>query len=918
LTSRGARPEELPDDPAALLAQFRKTLPADVRAATRIAVRVIRAARAAGDKVHELRGYWALSSAAAVERRMSAVLEIIERALLCDAARDDDALRARTRLGRGTALIHFGRLDDARREALEALDVLGRAGDARGQATAHELLAHAAIEMARYRDAVGHLQAQRTTLGNMATPLGLAWNEETEASCRVGLFEFSEAHRLLESACGRFRSVGAGFEADQARYNCAYLYLKSGRYADALRLYAELADTLAHVPNEWAIRALCVDRAELLLEIGAVSEAREWTTRAVESAVGSLSAKDELRTRLILAETELLDGDASTAMRLASAAAAGFENLSDACGVAESLITCSASALASGQVQKARQFAVEAVARFDHVGAGAAACEGDFALCRAAVALRDFGSADSALARAAARSGMSALPWASIELRRHRAMVLAARGDDEGAAQLLDRAVCELDARRGLLPPDALRSAFLSLHAPLYREAVDVHARLGRYRRAFELAASSKSRALLDLMAGGAGLDETDGPRFDALRLDLGAAYAKLHALSLRPTTDAEFAEAQARAENGEREMADLVARSFNRRVESEVLRAPQTSAELQACLAADEALIEYAFGADRLHAFVVTRDAVRWVGLDVPPAAVARLVKKFAFHLSSAMHEPDVAGDADAIDAVRSNLSALRELLVDPLGILGAVRRVVVAPDGVLHGVPFHAMPVGDSWWSDDVLVTYAPSALVHAHCLRGIERTTGAAHVFAVPDDSVPEIRTEARVVAETLGPRAVVHIEESATWNEFVAAAGDAALLHVATHGLSRTESVVGGSVRLADGWLTQFDLYRIRVGARLVVLSACDSGATRFEASGDPFGLARGFLCAGARTLVASRWRVDDRTTAEWMRSFYERLSAGASVGDAYVDACRAVRAKRAHPFHWAPFVLTGDPKIVFFF
>src|SRR4029079_2890808 len=96
----------------------------------------------------------------------------------------------------------------------------------------------------RYADAIKHLLDERAALGGTATPFALASNEGKEANCRVGLFDFGEALRLFESAYARFASIGAEVEATQERSNSAYLHLKSGRYAEALRLYAQVADVV--------------------------------------------------------------------------------------------------------------------------------------------------------------------------------------------------------------------------------------------------------------------------------------------------------------------------------------------------------------------------------------------------------------------------------------------------------------------------------------------------------------------------------------------------------------------------------------------------------------------------------------------------------------------------------------------------
>ncbi len=902
------------EEPLALLDASRTVLPRDPRAAARLAIRAIRAARSKGDATFELRGYWALSNAASIGRRPAAVLAIVDRALQCPAARTDAILRARTKLARGSALIHFGRLKNVRRECREALAAFRSAGDLRGESIAHALLAQAAAEAGRHAEAVNHMRAQRVAMGEDAPAFVLASLEDAEANSRVGLYDFAEALRLFGSAGARFDSIGAEVEAAKALSNRAYVHVKSGRYADALRLYARAADVFERTANTSLIQAFCVDRAELLLEIGATSEARRWTTRALVAAGDSLSVKDRLRTRYLLALATLQDGDVTAAHEAAATVVGEFEHFGDLRGAAEALIVQSAAALAAGDSQEAHRSAAMAVGRFAELRAGAAACAADFALCRADLALHDLVGAESALARAAARPGVSALPWASVELHRNRAVVLAARGDAAGSARLLDRAVRDLDARRALLPPDALRSAFFSRHAPLYREAIDAHVDLGLHDRAFELASASKSRALHDMMmAGGANVDPAEAPRLDRLRTDLGAAYTRLHELALGSGSPRQFDRARLAAARIERELTELTRRAMLDPRASEVAAPPQTSAAIRECLTADEVLVEYSLGSRAIHAFVVTRGGVRRVGLAVDGAELARRLRKFSFHVSAASAGARAGDPETDVDAVRANLKELRCLLIDPLDLPRGARRVIVAPDGRLQGVPFHAMPKGDAWWADESQVLYAPSGAMYAASVRAAPARPGPAHVFAVPDPSVPEIAAEARLIAATLGPDVVVRLGAAADWPGFQAASEAAGVLHIATHGMSRTDSLVGGSVRLADGWLTRFDVYRLRVRADLVVLSACDSGAARYEPSGDSFGLVRGFLCAGARRVVASRWRVDDRATAEWMGEFYGGLAARRPVGEAYLDACRAVRRLRPHPYYWAPFVLMGDPR-----
>jgi CHAT domain-containing protein len=73
-----------------------------------------------------------------------------------------------------------------------------------------------------------------------------------------------------------------------------------------------------------------------------------------------------------------------------------------------------------------------------------------------------------------------------------------------------------------------------------------------------------------------------------------------------------------------------------------------------------------------------------------------------------------------------------------------------------------------------------------------------------------------------------------------------------------------------------------------------------------------GLVRGFLYAGAPSVVASLWAANDRATAEFMKEMYTQVRAGATKRAAIRTAHLAVKDSYGHPYYWAPFVLMGNP------
>lgn len=114
-----------------------------------------------------------------------------------------------------------------------------------------------------------------------------------------------------------------------------------------------------------------------------------------------------------------------------------------------------------------------------------------------------------------------------------------------------------------------------------------------------------------------------------------------------------------------------------------------------------------------------------------------------------------------------------------------------------------------------------------------------------------------------------------------------------------------------IRLGDGYLYLYDLYQMRIPARLVTLSGCATGMNVVAEGDELLGLQRGLFCAGASTLLLSLWDVHDETTSELMSSFYSHFTRTNDMAGSLRRAMQEIRANRPHPYYWAPFFLTGQ-------
>jgi CHAT domain-containing protein/Tfp pilus assembly protein PilF len=114
---------------------------------------------------------------------------------------------------------------------------------------------------------------------------------------------------------------------------------------------------------------------------------------------------------------------------------------------------------------------------------------------------------------------------------------------------------------------------------------------------------------------------------------------------------------------------------------------------------------------------------------------------------------------------------------------------------------------------------------------------------------------------------------------------------------------------------DGLLQVYEIFHLKLNADLVVLSACETGLGKQVKGEGLVGLTHAFFYAGTPSILVSLWKVQDRSTADLMVNLYQQLDMDKDKAEALRMAkLQLIQQKRyAHPYYWAPFVLTGEPK-----
>ena len=294
---------------------------------------------------------------------------------------------------------------------------------------------------------------------------------------------------------------------------------------------------------------------------------------------------------------------------------------------------------------------------------------------------------------------------------------------------------------------------------------------------------------------------------------------------------------------------------------------------------------------------------------------------------------------------------SLAARLIDSALTDVGGVTRLVIVPDGPLHRVPWDALRTADGrFLVERYAVTLAPSAGVlrairarppnpaplrllaygdPAFASPGSSATRGPsagdAELYRSAFDSaggLPRLEASAREASlvARFADEAEVRTRERASAAYLKRAPLDGfRVLHLATHALVDERAVTRTALAVApgegeDGFLGPSDLAALGLNADLVVLSACRSaGGVVVDGEGVQ-GLTAPLLEAGARSVVATQWRIGDRSTVDFVDEFYRAMAAGRSIGDALQAAKIAALRRGAPAREWAAFTVIGDPML----
>ena len=282
--------------------------------------------------------------------------------------------------------------------------------------------------------------------------------------------------------------------------------------------------------------------------------------------------------------------------------------------------------------------------------------------------------------------------------------------------------------------------------------------------------------------------------------------------------------------------------------------------------------------------------------------------------------------------DDESATLKTLYDLVIAPFSDLINGDELIIIPDRASFLIPYAALMDQQSrYLSETLRIRLAPSLTslrLLAQCPEGQHSTSGALLVGnpwvetvrikdSKPFPQLPGAEKEAKMIGQILNTQPL--IGKKATKDQVLSRLNSVSLVHLAAHGCRETGEIIlspnvadAETLKEEDFLLTKADVLGVQLRARLVVLSCCYSGRGEIKAEG-VVGIARAFLGAGARSVIASLWELSDEATLEFMKHFYEHLVEGKSASKSLHQAMKLMRESEEFNAvqYWAPFMLIGD-------
>lgn len=339
----------------------------------------------------------------------------------------------------------------------------------------------------------------------------------------------------------------------------------------------------------------------------------------------------------------------------------------------------------------------------------------------------------------------------------------------------------------------------------------------------------------------------------------------------------------------------------------------PLSLSEIQARLPQQLQLVQYAVLPDKIAIWTISGARFEFVEKTIPATELGNKI---------AAYETAILAKENS-EHIQQAARELYDLLIPPG--LSADKQLCLVPDKSLHRLAFNTLVSREGkHLLEDYAVFYSPSASVLVLASENAQSKAAAGNesVLSVgnPDfdrdenPHLPDLESAEIEAGNIAGSyqKSLKLIGSEATKDEFLKNVGNVNVVHFAGHYVANRQSPRNSKLLFAGGELRSSELSHSRLpNAKLLVLSACETGSEVYNRSEGAIGIARTFLALGAPVVVASQWKVDSEPTKDLMIAFHRnRTEKRMTSVESLRQAQLAMRSGREAPFYWAAFSLFG--------
>ena len=485
-------------------------------------------------------------------------------------------------------------------------------------------------------------------------------------------------------------------------------------------------------------------------------------------------------------------------------------------------------------------------------------------------------------------------------------------GDTPKAISMLKDAIAIMEKQRASLVIDVLKETYMFNRQMLYDALIELLAKEGDYKGAFEAAERSKARVLIDLLEGkdiGRTPTEKQLLTEDNRQInEMADGYRRLMAASASGSLAVKSAlDRIEKAENAHRAVI-IKLKEQNEELYSLISVEPLDVDDTRRMLDKNTTLFSYYVTDKILYIWAVNNDRVHLERIKITKEEIADLVLSFNA----------------AIGAKEKNKTArlaekIYETFLKPVIPFVSGDRLCFIPHGVLHYLPFAAMKYKGQYLVEGFSLFQLPGAGLLKYVMK--KQPTESLNVLAFGNPDLGDKRLDlpfAQAEVENIKkiiPQATVFIRAEATKNKAKEMLPDYDIIHFATHGIFAAEAPMNSGLLLSSPaltgeMLTAAEIFRLRFKGRAVVMSACQTALGLSSTGSEIMGLNRSFIYAGSPSVMGTLWSIDDKSTAVLMGKFYTSLKKTEGVADSLKEAQTEMIRLGYEPYDWAGFVVTG--------